>query len=414
VPQVKTKDVTDFLSHMVDLMMTEEVDDAGYVVNKATRERVLIGEEGQKRPILLYQEEIKDQNALILNPIAEGLGEPLSAQWFYQRQRVALFVRINTLCRRILQACVIEKQKKPDSEEQPPLALELMKIASLVIEDVDEKILDEFAQITAKLDNELFAIYYSKKHIHSVFRCGLFDLENAAIPTFRAKFPKIRKKTWTVMDRLILAIFGINDGQDFSKFTRKPTVVACVRLSSFLNVILGIYQEVNPLLDLINRNLSIDLSKLVHHINNLSDYSDNAKFMVQPNRVPIPTPPQAIPGHRPHGIPASSGYIAADQNVTLIPGPRMANGQQLPPTQVINSSLIPSSQIADVGMYNQLPPAQHYGQQFFPQQQNPNTFFPVHNPPFNPPYYQDNRYIPGNTQSTGLMPGLPPAFPPLY
>lgn len=404
---MKTKDVTRFLTDMVELAIRFEVDDEGYVVEKSTGEHVLVGEGEQRSPIILYQEEIKDQSALILNPLAEGLGLPPSAQWFYITQRAALIGRLSTLCTHIMTAAVEAKKKKaPEAKEDEGvhLPMELLKIAALIGDDVDEKMLVEFDKVVAT-KFEFLNIYYQKKNLRSVLHCGLFAPEDGVSASLRAKLPEIRKKAWGVFDRLILAVFGAHDADELaSKYNRKATETSCVRLSSFLNVLLAVYQDLNPLLDLVSPDISVDLSKLVFHINHLPEYAGLARYMAQVDRraTPAPTAPM-IPGAAPQ-VPQHAYTPPAP--VAWVPGPMTADGRQSAPVPVMpqmapgampyggvpmvpgpQHSVVPQPQMAPVYGYQQPPPQ---------------------NIPFSGPYTQTN-YLGNQPNMSGvnLIPGMP-------
>lgn len=415
---VKTKDVSDFIKDMIEQTMVYETDEAGYVIRKSNGERITINDGGVQVPLIIYQETVSDQNAQTINPLAEGLGSTPSSLWFYDTLKTALLGRIFTLVISVIQTALDEKKAKADQELHIPM--QLLNVSSLIIEDVDDRVLEEFMPLTEdKATNEFITIYYQRKQLKSVLRCGLFDAENTGIPAWKSKFPKVRKKTWVALEKTMLGILNIKDKDDIVKFSKKADEISCARLSSFLNVLMGVYQEINTLLDIINPDIAVDLSKLAHHITNLSAYADNAKFMVQTNRggaIPMGTQPATIPGmvsNIPLPQQAYPQPMLNQPGASLIPGPMYADGR---PSQPVLAQPAYQPQ----GMFPQQPPMfpqQGYGYPaqppMFPQQgYDPNTI------PFPGPYVTMPQQQPmlgaGGFNGINLMPGAPAGFNPRW
>lgn len=442
-PVVKTVDVFNFIKDMVEMTMVFEIDDDGYVIKKSNGERLTLNEGGEQRPLLVYQETIKDQNALVINPLAENLmtSNP-STLWFFNTQRTALLGRIFTIYISVIKTALEEKKSKADKSNHIPM--ELLNIASKIIEDVDDRLLTEFTQLSTDSDtNEFITIYYQRKQLRSVLRCALFDAEDTSlpvenrIPVWKNKFPKIRKKSWEILERIMLAILHITDKDDILKFTRKAEEISCARLSSFLNVILSVYQEINPLLDIINPDIAIDLSKLAYHVNRLSAYTDNAKFMIMPSRNVVPTTttqPTAIPGAMPSVPMATPAYLPSTPTpspmnhpgATLVPGPSFVDGRQAPPTPVMAPGAY--SQMNPYGQNNfqQIPQGGYFSPQGYQQPQHPymtgyqpQQQYPYVNPnsiPFSGPYLPAQNYNVGsNLNNLNILPpGSPGGYNPNF
>ena len=391
---MKTRDVTQFLRDLVDITLVYTTDEEGYVISSKTGDKILLSDDGRKSPIILYQEEIKDNEAHVLNPLAEGLGQTRSSLWFFNVLKVSLLGRIESLCQVIVSHTAAEKKRtgKELDKDTDHFPMELLNIAGHIVEDVDEKTIDELRQVLSDKDgNEFLSIYYQKKNLRHVVRSGLFDSEEegAVVPSFKSKYPKVRKKTWGVFERLLFDILNIKHKEELSKFDRKADttsdgrLVPCVRFSSLLNVIFAIYQEINPLLGLINeKELSIDLSVLADHISKIAAYAGNAMFMVMPQKtamaapvvpmapVPVmsqnffsPSPPGQIPG------PGFSG----------VPGPELAVGRRAGSPPIYGAPPQQSSGFFQpAGAFPTPQPG--FGSPWQP------AFTPT--PPFNPPFQQ--------------------------
>lgn len=326
---MKTQDVTKFLKDMVEISIFT-LDDENYVIDN-NEKRILISEDGKLSstgmPLMVYQEEIKDTTAYVLNPSAEGLGQTPSSTWFYRMLQAALTSKMSVLCHNIVLSAIAAKKaagkdsNKPDVEEAH-LPMDVLNIAAKIIDDVDDKVLTELDSIFKSPEaNDFLALYYQKKNLRYVVKSAIFEDEVAVpttIKTFRGKFPHIRKKTWGVLERLLLGVLSIKTDEDLEKFGRRADDLTCPRLSSCLKTLLAIFVEINPLLGHINNgDYAIDLSLLAEHINKLGDYADNARWMVQ-SRQPDPVTQQnVIPGTV--NIPGAAPSYTAQQNVQ-IPG----------------------------------------------------------------------------------------------
>lgn len=344
----RTTDVTKFLKYLVDMTMVFGVDDDNYVIAKDTGDRHTIAVSDKKLEIILYQEKISDRDAQVFNPLAEGLGDQPSGKWFFEVQKTALLGRMFVLILAVIKAALDEKKTKKDASSESHTPMALLNVAAQIVDDVDDKLYEEFTSLASdKAGNELLTIYYKRKDIQSVLRCALFDSEEAppvivagaplAPTTWKSKF-KLRKKSWVTLEKIMLAVLNIKDKDGMDRFTRPASELACPRLSSFLDVLIAVYQEINPLLGLINPDIAIDLSVLVHHVNNLSSYANNAKSMLQPTRS-APTPPAValptMPGQFPQQqmMPGAPGAPTIPGAV-ILPGPQFIDGRQGAPVAV--------------------------------------------------------------------------------
>lgn len=353
---MKTALVTKFLKDMVELAIPFTVDDENYVIWSADRpERLLLSDDGKLnsngQPILLYQEEIKDHTAYILNPLAEGLGQTPSSSWFYRLLQASLSARIQGLCRNIIHSAIAAK--KTTDKEESHLPIEILNVAAKISDDVDDKTLGELELIfDSPESHEFLVLYYQKKNIRYVVRSAIFEHEGDVVPgiaSFRSKFntdggvPKIRKKSWGVFEKLLLGILHIKTDEELHKFGRKSTGyqdgVTCVRLSSMLNTLLAIFEEINPLLSHINNGeLAIDLSMLTGHIDNLGGYAINARGMVQSRQTTPPPQNNLIPGtaNIPGAAPSAMYGNVGQQQQPIIPGGDIAiPGYNVPANSVI-------------------------------------------------------------------------------
>ncbi len=426
----KLTDVTQFLKDMIELSTIYSADAEGYVVNADDGElgaRLTLTEAGESGPLLLFQEELRDPTAFILNPLAEGLGVKESTLWFNKVQRTTLLGHVRTLAEAILTLAVDENErlhKKPDkkkpAEEPPFLPPPLVAIAAAIIAEADAKMLDELRQLFADKDPGLITIYWQRRQMVTLFNCGVFGTDDS-MTAYRERFPSIRKKTWPVLQKLLMGIFGMKEADDYTKFNRKANPeVSCARLSSYLNTLFAIWSEINPLLDLLEPPIGIDLSRFHYHTKNLGHYAELAGYMVDSKRGAVaPVTPHAavVPGTVPNQLPP---------NISLVPGPMLPDGRPSAPIPVVTGpwgqpgswggqSTVPTPQhsVASAPTQTQVYPPMGYAQppaqQYYPQQPQAGYYGNPNNPPFSPPYHIDSQ-----PQQVILPPGSPGGYNPRF
>lgn len=335
---IQTEQVTEALKFFIRLGLIYDVDEQGYVIDTKDNSRVTVTDRDDKKELIVYQEQIKDLNAAPVNPFAEGLGSTPSSDWFYLLQRVSLFHRIKEVLETVIKVAIVQKTKKDTvkEKEEQHLPMEFLNLVSIIIEDADEKLLKEFMLISEKMDN-LVNVFYNRKLMQTMFRCALFD-----DPEWRNQptFTSIRKRSWTLFEKLFLKLFNLNEGTEFSKFTRKPTNdKAAAKLSSMLATIFAVYSEFNIILDQVDSTKVVDLTTYKLHLDNMGEYTDNAKFMVSTSSS-IPTkplstgvppsliPPAAnnLPGPINFGPPRNIDVSSPPPGMVVIPGPIRADG----------------------------------------------------------------------------------------
>lgn len=408
----KTTEVTAFLKYFVDSTMIFTTDDEGYVINSQTEERIAVQDKTVQKQLLLYQEEIPNADICILNPLAEGHGDTPGSIWFIDVLKSAMLGKFLALIRSVSKTALEEKKSKKDTNKNSHIPMELLTVASKIIDDVDEKFLEEIETIAGDAEaREFLNIYYQKKQLRSVLRCALFDEEIENVASWKSRFPvnKVRKKTWSILERIVLALLNIKDKDELLKFNKRAPEISCARLSSLLSVLFAIYQEINPLLDIVTPDIALDLSKFANHLNRLTDYSDNAKFAIQVTKSPTaPVAQQSIHaalGQAPLYAAPTSGY---------------GNAPQTP----INNGVLPDFAFnADKPQnygYQPHPPQQYtgYGQPPSVGYQQPAPGYyqpPPQSIPFSPPYVNTPSYLSNGAPNISLYPpGMPGGFNPMF
>lgn len=274
-----TEEVTESLRFFVRMTSIYDVDDQNFVINDAG-ERITVDVGEEKRPILLYQEEIKNTDVVaVLNPFTEGGGIHPATDWFYKVAIGSVSWRITEIYRFILNAAVNEN-KKSNKKEERHLPMELFNLVSAIVDKVDDTTMREFDKIISDvsiLKDKWVNIFYRKKLITTSFDCPLITDPDSA---WRAQVD-VRKKTWDALEIIAKQLFNIDTAESISKYSFKSRGLSCPKLDSFTQVLHAIYSQINVVLDKIDSSFSIDLGTFTEHFEKIQEYAQNAKFMVQ-------------------------------------------------------------------------------------------------------------------------------------
>ena len=416
-----TEATTRSLRFFVDLMHLFTTNDSGRVVmseDPETEHRIKgQGSTEPKKAIVVYQDPMPQPlDYYILNPYAEGLGlqTPPNA-FFYSSLRAALGARLIQSIVGVLQ--FIQTQKGIDVKDptysvvgSPKCLLDAASAKNKknkpIVDLVDDKTvahIKHYLNSVAALKNFVYIAYTKSQMVASLRIDFLMD------PDFTETHDmgKMRVADIEVLRGVLFKMFGLSDISDMSKYTAGADENAQPKMSSWLRVLYKAYRALNPILEVVDDELVVDLNEFKYHLDNLADYTGNARHMIQMSQVKTSQPhnpiPQASVTTQAPGVggyqQASPGYNpqAAPQTV---PGPMRADGTTMPPQPVY-----PQSQGYAPGYapgYNSGVPAP------IPAYQNPNMGMPQ--PGYTPPNAPG--YVPA-PQYTGMggyqQPGFPPA-----
>jgi hypothetical protein len=326
--QIKTSDVTEFLKHCVDLTMhVYTVDDDGYVMLTSDDKKVELGSD--KKNIVLYQEKIEDNNAYVLNPFSEGLSDSPPDRWFYTTMRMSLVHRIGSVLQMLVHIANEDRKFSESTQKQktrpPKHPSVISRIASKIVKNVDDKLVDETDKFVLNADDVLNVIYSKRLMAHRI-RIPL--LENDV------DFPKsVRKQSQETWLTILKLLFEIDTTEDLDKYTVKAREDATPKIDSFMGCIYLVYKQFNEIFDVLSveQRMSVDLTEFKHHIDRMSAYSKNAKGMisyvatapkVNTNTHPASSVPVPSMGHL-STVPSGEGGTIPG---TTVPIPRGAEG----------------------------------------------------------------------------------------
>ena len=398
----KTQDVTNGIKYLVELNPNLAVDDDNYVIARKKGDYIRVG--ASEQAIILYSEQIRDTESHILNPFAEGLGLTPASDWFYKSLRVPMQLRIGIILFHAIQLALKHQEtKKPakktatkkganatadeDEDETSHIPSDILHIISGVVNDVDEKMLEE---ISPKLKNtlpNLFQIAYYRNTQTTQFRTTLlYDPDHAR------ESLNIRKKTVTVLNTIFKALFDVKTHDNLvDTYKAKHIQDAPSRMSSFLKCLYKVYDQINPILVQLGEEMAIDdMESFDYHLHRLPEYTMNAKFMASPSMketatqqpanqtvpnmgVPMPNQPpqpQANTNKTPCGVPLpqqnTQGMMPMGGQQALPqaqPNPQMGGGFGLVPT-------VSSTNMGGMPQQNQgFMPQQQAGPSFAQQQE---------------------------------------------
>lgn len=267
----KSQEVTNFVRFLIALSGIYLIDDEDYVINKVSGERLMLDSNGKKRNVLIFKETILDNEAIVVNPLNETIGDSDDKKWLYSALSLGLSRRLKVMLNEIAVA-----RTTNDAELSIP---ELETISKFKTEDIDEKFRDEELSILTK-DLLIFSnVYYRKKFKESRWRCSLF--ENDTRETL-----KIRKKTWKSIDSIFTKIFDLDTmaiEEVNKKFSYTTSVISCPKLVSTLNVYNLIYTKLNAYLEVLgggDEDAVVDLDELAYHLDNIESYYKRVKWFV--------------------------------------------------------------------------------------------------------------------------------------
>lgn len=361
--QIKTSDVTDFLEFCIDTSMdVYSVDDKGYVVFNQTEKRHVLGSD--KRELILYQQEIGDNEGYIVNPFSESMKPTPPDQWLFSVLCRSFEYRVFNVLQRIAYIAN-EDRKYSDAPKKPKKAPPkypsvVSRIASKIVKKVDDKFVEEVDKLAKEKVDLIKFLYSSRMQTHRIM-----------IPLFEEDmddYPKsIRKQSYAIIETILKQMFGITDPEDIDEYTCKAREGATCRIDSLIQCLYKAYRQLNELFDVLSHDsttrMSVDLTKFKAHVDRMVAYSRNAKGMIsyiaQPAKDSVKQSDNTMPLNG--GSPYAPG--AAADGPRTIPGstvPMPSDGSGVPLSSGYDN--VPSSMYDSRGYIGRrLPVADGYG-----------------------------------------------------
>lgn len=300
------QDTVNAIKFLVECGNIYYVDSDGYVRerDKDTIAQVRKGKE--TADLMIFQEVIKDNNAVILNPFAEGLSETVAQNWLFKYQAMSLIHKILDFSKFIVEL-VLNQKLKSEVDNKVEISTALNKLISPYMA-MTKTTLSDIDKIASY--DDFMSIGYKAKFKEASLRCGLFEG-----PSLKEKYSAVQVKTWKFLEDVVCMLLKIDPSIDNSKkmdeFKFKSTVLGYPRLDAKLNLLYMIYERANDCFDLMDnapseftRNVtySIDLTEFGHHLSNLVEYYKVAKSFIQTTKVDTPSVPEKAKVVSPGGI----------------------------------------------------------------------------------------------------------------
>ena len=350
--EAKPVTVEMFVRDLVHLGGIYSVDCDGYVIGKGGDENqictVKVGT--VDKPLLVLQDVIKDDNAVVINPLNENMAESPDSKWLYKSLSIGLSQRFIVIARFLKTAIEIENGKDDNSDN--------IHLSSKVVEfaarhkDFDAKTLEALETISEKKIH-FMNIFYDRKLKEAHFRCSVYNPDTAL------EFPNITKKAWKSIIALISDILGIStDVEEATEqlnndFTIGSDLITVPKLESVLRLYLKIFQRLNRFAVMCMRDdddFVVDVTTLGHHIENLETYYKKAKYFTN-STTTIASRPAIRTLDSGIGVGAQSSGIPSNPAITSFSSP----GYVEPPSGIPSN---PSRQVIEYANYGQPPQQQ--------------------------------------------------------
>ncbi len=277
---VNNQNVTDMLQKMLQLGDSFVVD-----INKQVHyvtspdEPILIPSKNEKidRKLYVYDVNIKDPEAIILNPLAETMTDGVEKLFFY----AALSNIVSQWLYRILLFIVEESVNQKGEPKETNT--KLVPILAPFISKVDEKMVEELEKIKAAGHKDFCNIYYNRMKKTSALIMGLEDESGTYIKSFGSS--KIRKKTWTVITDIVKNILKVPEDKKIKEvYSCSTEKVECPQFTTFSDVWIRMWECLDPYLDWFENHHSDPetIESLKNHIKHAPVYRECVMWLKQP------------------------------------------------------------------------------------------------------------------------------------
>lgn len=285
--EIKAASVERFTRDLISLSGVYDVSEDGYVIRKGggdDDDRYITHTIGtQVKRLMILKEVIKDNDALVINPLNENIAESPDSKWLYLAMSIGLARRVIEIAKFL--NMVIESEKDTTAETLH-LSPETLAFAARH-KEFDKKVFDQFMLITAKKRN-FINVWYNRKLKEAYFRCSIYN------PDTIVEFPQVTKKAWKIITEFMSDILGISADPEkgaeqlTQKFMADSDLITVPKLESILKVYGKVYHKLNRYLDMCemdDEDFVVDLTSLDQHIANVSEYYQKAKWFIGTSSV---------------------------------------------------------------------------------------------------------------------------------
>lgn len=257
-------------------------------------------EDKTKRKLYIYDTDIKDPEAIILNPLAETM--------VAGPEKLIFYLSLTDIVRHwIIKAIqLIVNEAAAHKEDSSTITdTKFIPILTPFIGKVDLKMTEELERIIAAGNKDFLNIYYNRSKKTSTLLFGIEEEDGDYIKAFPAS--KVRKKTWGVLLDIIKFILNVPaDKKIKDVYTYTTEKVECPYFLTYANVWIKIWECLDPYLDFYDDYDSSPetIESLKEHISNAPVYRECTMWLKQPTMNVLSMPGTAkLAGHT--GIPTS-------------------------------------------------------------------------------------------------------------
>ena len=280
------EDISTFYKQLIELGGVQTVDESPdkYVRKKDDNSIAYVtNADKSTKQVAVYGTRASD--VMILNPLAEGDSDSALTSWFMKNCNLILAANVAKIIKTCLTYGAETHQKKAGKDDAAdPKGLLIAKYLSKDIADVDEKMVKEFDSICKPITN-FFNIHYNRSTMKGEVKCPIFTLAQ------RKSMPKIRVKTWEVLEHLAGRILGTDT---LDVFAYQPGTVGVPVFESFANILVKLYEILTEPLKIIDVEVQ-HIPELQSHLKYLPQYYAKAKWCVTPQAPTTNTSVGTVP-----------------------------------------------------------------------------------------------------------------------
>lgn len=275
---VNNQKITDMLQKMLQLGNTFTVDINRAVHYIDTEEPIMLGEGKVKKKLYIYDTNIQDPTATILNPLNETSVTTPDQLLFYS----ALNSTVSQWLARIVQFVIDECVRLKD-DKNAAVDPNVVKILTPFISKVDEKLSAEFEKIRGAGYKDFCNIYYNRTKKCSTLLMGIEDETG----DYQKLFPNghIRKKSWSILNDIIRFILKVPDDKKIKEeYFHSTEKVDCPKFTTFSHVWIKVWECIDPYLGFYGKVDSDPetITALKEHFKNIPIYKECVSWLKQP------------------------------------------------------------------------------------------------------------------------------------
>lgn len=267
--------VSDFYKGIITLGDFYTVDDTpGKYLHQKWPEDTLVMDNGKKIALL----GTADNDAIMLNPLADGNSDSLGKSWFVHYTNRVLSMRISEIIKYALNAVVessakdtskSKKSKKAAEEEADTTPNWVWELAGKYAENITKATLDDYCDI-CKPNKNFFVIAYDKKERKTYINCNVINEK------LRGPFPKVPAKHWEIYEYMFRRLLKVKTTiQDELVFTADKDCEFPL-LAGYCSLLAIIYEAIKDPLETLGHPVT-GLTDIQTHISFMTAYWDRVK-----------------------------------------------------------------------------------------------------------------------------------------